>query len=166
VVERRGHLGQSVLRVFPEPVVLVAAFTTRGLCADALRTVLARHRLLTSKGVLREVRRWLVEEFGAPVTIADQVIPFLREHGEVYDLKRPALPSARDDEAARLHAAAVEARADLVIAVTPALLTLARAASFPIVTPRGFWQLLRTPGEHQRAAGGTDPPAMKPRPSV
>jgi hypothetical protein len=40
------------LRVFLDTNVLVAAFATRGLCADLLRVVLVRHELVVADVVL------------------------------------------------------------------------------------------------------------------
>jgi hypothetical protein len=47
------------LRVFLDTNVLVAAFATRGLCADVLRLVLVHHELVTSAVVVAELQRAL-----------------------------------------------------------------------------------------------------------
>jgi predicted nucleic acid-binding protein len=47
------------VRVCLDTNVLVAAFATRGLCADVLRTVLAEHDLVVGEVILAELRRVL-----------------------------------------------------------------------------------------------------------
>lgn len=55
------------MRVFLDTNVLVSALTTRGLCADVLRVVLAEHDLIIGDVVLDELRRVLTERFLVPV---------------------------------------------------------------------------------------------------
>ena len=51
------------MRVCLDTNVLVAAFATRGLCADVLRTVLAEHELVIGDVILDELRRVLSTKF-------------------------------------------------------------------------------------------------------
>ena len=44
------------MKVFLDTNVLVAAFATRGLCADVLRTTLSEHELVLGEVVLTEFR--------------------------------------------------------------------------------------------------------------
>ena len=50
------------MRVFLDTNVLVAAFATRGLCADVFRLVLAEHELLVSPALIEEVTRTLTKK--------------------------------------------------------------------------------------------------------
>ena len=47
------------MRVFLDTNVLIAAFATRGLCEDVLRTTLSEHDLIIGTQVLAEVERAL-----------------------------------------------------------------------------------------------------------
>lgn len=58
------------MKVCLDTNVLVAAFATRGLCADVLRAVLAEHELVTGEVILAEFRRTLTTKLMAP---ADRV---------------------------------------------------------------------------------------------
>ena len=53
------------MRVFLDTNVLVAAFATRGLCADVMRVVLAEHQV-TGDVVLRELRKALARRIKLP----------------------------------------------------------------------------------------------------
>ena len=67
-----------IVRVFLDTNVLVAAFATRGLCADLLRAVLAKHELLSSATVVKELTRTLVEKIRVPEPTVDEIVAFLR----------------------------------------------------------------------------------------
>ena len=56
------------MRVFPDTNVLASAFGTRGLCADALRLVLAGHELVTGEIVIEELRGVLRRKFALPTS--------------------------------------------------------------------------------------------------
>ena len=52
------------MRVALDTNVLVAAFATRGLCADLVRVVLAEHELVFPPAVRTELRRVLAKKIG------------------------------------------------------------------------------------------------------
>ena len=54
------------MRVLLDTNVIVSAVTTRGLCADVFRTVLADHELVTCPKVLQEIKRILQHKFSVP----------------------------------------------------------------------------------------------------
>ncbi|MFQ5936422.1 MAG: hypothetical protein ACE5LB_08450 [Acidiferrobacterales bacterium] len=108
------------MRVYLDARVLAAAFATRGLCADVLRVVLTRHQLVATRALLRETRRLLVDELRVPAVIADQIVPFVREHADVSNAKEPVV--------------------DFLVTASG---TLGEDAPVSAVTPRGFWERLR-----------------------
>jgi putative PIN family toxin of toxin-antitoxin system len=124
--------------------VLVSAFATRGLAADVLRVVLAEHELLVPTVVLQEVERVLREKFAVPgstLTIARQVL----ESQTIVD--RPDVPleiAIRDPDDAWVLASAVTGGAELLITGDADLLAVANQSPIPVLTPRAFWERLRT----------------------
>ena len=64
------------MRVFLDTNVLVAAFATRGLCADVVRLTLAEHELLVSPTVLQELTRALVGKLHVPEQTTHEVVTF------------------------------------------------------------------------------------------
>lgn len=54
------------MKVCLDTNVLVAAFATRGLCTDVLRTVLAEHELVIGEVLLDELRRVLSRKLRLP----------------------------------------------------------------------------------------------------
>lgn len=131
------------MKVFLDTNVLVSAFATRGLCADVLRQVLAEHELLVGERVLREVRRALRVKLRVPQPAVDEIEQFLRAQTVVAATGTRASVKVRDADDARILAEAVAGGADVLVTGDRDLLDLADRSPLRIVTPRGFWELLR-----------------------
>ena len=132
------------MRVFLDTNVLVSAFTTRGLCADLFRLVLAEHELLSGEVVLEELRRVLQERFRLFPAVTAGIEELLRSQGRI--MPRPAVPAATgvadpDDE--WVVASALAGKADVLVTGDKLLLAVQKAAGMPILDPRGFWQHLK-----------------------
>ena len=99
------------MRVLLDTNVIVSAVTTRGLCADVFRAVLAAHELVTCAQVIQEVRRILRMKFGVPEPLIAEYLELIGQDAivaEPGDL--PDLPIQDRDDAA-IVAAAIAARA-------------------------------------------------------
>lgn len=134
------------MRVCLDTNVLVAAFATRGLCADVLRTVLAEHDLVIGDVILTELRRTLVTKFKLPVDRVGAVEAVL---STVPAIPKPADPSAlaiRDPADRWVLATAVAGHAGVLVTGDRDLLVVAAESPIPILEPRAFWELLRARG--------------------
>jgi putative PIN family toxin of toxin-antitoxin system len=131
------------VRVFLDTNVLVSAFATRGLCSDVVRVVLAEHTLLTSELVLRELRRALRLRIRMPANIAAEIEALLREHELVPTPTSPPAVPVRDPDDRWVLAAAIAAKADVLVTGDRDLLDIAKQAPIEIVDPRSFWQTIR-----------------------
>jgi putative PIN family toxin of toxin-antitoxin system len=131
------------MRVLLDTNVLVAAFATRGLCEDVLRTVLTEHDLVVPEKVLVELERALVGKLKMPARQARAVVAFVRNQGDVISPERPAPRPRRDRDDRWIVAAAIEGRADVLVTGDRDLLDVAREVPVPVVSPRGFWERLR-----------------------
>jgi uncharacterized protein len=131
------------MKVCLDSNVLVSAFATRGLAADALRVVLAEHELLVPNVVLDEVDRVLREKFQVPPPVLALARQVLESQTIV---PRPAALLAvpvRDPDDAWVLASAVAGGADLLVTGDSDLLSVAPQSPIPILTPRAFWEQLR-----------------------
>jgi putative PIN family toxin of toxin-antitoxin system len=131
------------LRIFFDTNVLVAAFATRGLCADLLAYVLQEHELVVGEFVLDELREKLRAKVKLPRKTIDEIEALLRE-ATVVDRPRKHLAlriSEPDDE--WVVASAVAGRADVLVTGDAAVLKIASRAPLRILDPRGLWDLLR-----------------------
>jgi putative PIN family toxin of toxin-antitoxin system len=131
------------VRVFLDTNVLVAAFATRGLCADVVRLTLAAHEMVVSETVLAELDRTLTRKIGLPDRDARSAVAFVREEATVAPEVTPTV-RVRDPKDAPLLAAALAGGADVLVTGDRDLLELEQPAGIRIVTPRGFWQLARS----------------------
>ena len=131
------------MRVCLDTNVLVAAFATRGLCADVLRIVLDDHELVIGEVLFEELERVLRSKLGLPPT---QIAAVRGALATADPVPRPSAPdplTVDDPDDAWVVATAVDGRADVLVTGDAALLAAAGAAPLPIVSPRGFWVALR-----------------------
>ena len=133
------------MRVFLDTNVLVAAFATRGLCADVLRVVLAEHDLITGEVVLGELRDVLAKRLKLPPSTVADILALLRAQVVI---PKPANPSSlpiRDPDDRWILASAVAGGADVLVTGDQDLLAIAAQAPLTILNPRGFWDRVRSP---------------------
>ncbi len=117
---------------------------TRGICADVLRVVIADHVLVISETVLDELCRVLRSKLGVPDATVEAAEAFLRRQGIVIG-QAPSLGIAvRDCDDVVVLEEAVGGQANVLVTGDRDLLEVAGEAPVDIVTPRGFWESLRT----------------------
>lgn len=130
--------------MFLDTNVLVAAFATRGLCADVLRTILAEHELILGEVVLSEFRRVLSKKFKVPedgIRAAETVFEGITP---VPKPKKPSSLELRDPADRWVLASAEATDADVLVTGDEDLLSVAGESMIRIASPRTFWELLRT----------------------
>ena len=134
------------MKVSLDTNVLVSAFGTRGLCADILHVVLAEHELIIGEAVLTETRRVLTTKFGVPTATVDEVDALLRQQSRVVtDAPRVGM-RLRDADDVLILSEAVAGGAEVLVTGDRDLLAVAGKAPLAIVTPRGFWEMVRGGG--------------------
>lgn len=134
------------MRVFLDTNVLVAAFATRGLCADVVRTVLAEHELVLSDTVIAELMRTLIEKIRLPETAVREITTFLRASASLVDTPpKPAPVAIRDADDAVILGEALASSAEVLVTGDKDLLEAGEIQGIRILDPRGFWQLVRGP---------------------
>ena len=131
------------MKVFLDTNVLVSAYTTRGICADLLRYILAEHELLTGEVNLVELRRVLRDRFHAPPELIATVEAELRDQMIVPKPAKPSPLPVRDPDDRWVFASAVDGSADLLVTGDRDLVSVARQAPLAIVDPRGCWHRFR-----------------------
>lgn len=131
------------MRVFPDTNVLVAAFATRGLCADLLRTVLAKHELVLGQVVLVELERVLRDKLRVPEAVIAAALELLREFSVVAATEPLPQIRCRDKDDIAVLACALASGADVLVTGDRDLLVLAGKTTLRIVDPRELWTLLQ-----------------------
>jgi uncharacterized protein len=131
------------VRVVLDTNVLIAAFATRGLCEDVLRTVLAEHELVVSEFILSELEPVLVEKLKMPATRARAVARFLRDAALVVEPAGPADWPKNDPDDRWVAAAALAGAAEVLVSGDRDLLGASHDSAIDVVSPREFWEKLR-----------------------
>lgn len=131
------------MKVFLDTNVLASAIATRGLCTDVLREVLATHELIVSEALLKELKRVLQKKFKVPSALISDFLNMLSQYGipaKPVDLPRVNI---KDQDDLVILAAAICAGADVLVTGDKELQRLAEINRMKIVSPRGFWELLK-----------------------
>jgi predicted nucleic acid-binding protein len=127
------------LRVFLDTNVLMAAFATRGLCADVFRLAAAGHQLLVGEPVLDEVRRILTSKLRMPKDARNEVLGVLRRFPLAAAAAKPIPLGINDSADEWIVACALAATAEVFATGDKALLELRKIKNMAIVSPRQFW---------------------------
>lgn len=135
------------MKVCLDTNVLVAAFATRGLCADLLRTVVTKHELVIGEVILTELRRVLKTKLKLPEAQLRSVEAALAQYPVVPKPTAPTMIELRDPSDRWIIATAVDGGADVLVTGDQDLLTARASAPLPLVDPREFWELLRRGSE-------------------
>jgi putative PIN family toxin of toxin-antitoxin system len=131
------------MRVLLDTNVIVSAVTTRGLCADVFRAVLAAHELVTCPQVLQEVRRILSIKFGVPEQLIAEYLELIGQEAIVAAPEdQPDLP-IEDQDDAPIVAAAIAAGAQVLVTGDHDLQGLKSIGKVRIISPRAFWEELK-----------------------
>jgi len=133
------------VKVFFDTNVLIAAFATRGLCADLFAHVLLEHDLVVGEVVLTELRAKLRTKLKLPKKTIDEIEVQLRDGIVVKAPTKHLGLGISDPDDEWVVASAVAGGADVLVTGDAAVLKLAKRAPLPILSPRGLWELLRGP---------------------
>ena len=133
------------MRVCLDTNGLVAAFATRGLCADVLRSVLAEHDLVIGGVILVELHRVLRSKLKVPADRLDAIDAVFAPFPTIPKPDEPASDIIRDAADRWIVATAVAGNADVLVTGDRDLLDVRAALPIRTLDPRAFWELLRTP---------------------
>jgi putative PIN family toxin of toxin-antitoxin system len=130
------------VRVLLDTNVIVSAVTTRGLCADVFRAVLAAHELVTCSQVLQEVRRILSLKFGVPEQLIAEYLELIGEEAIMAEPEDPPDLLIQDEDDVEIVAAAIAAGAQVLVTGDHDLQSLKSIGKVRIISPRAFWEEL------------------------
>ena len=133
------------MKVFFDTNVLIAAFATRGLCADLFAHVLLEHELVVGEVVLTELRTTLRTKLKVPKRTIAEIEAELRQSLVVKTPSKHLGLGISDPDDEWIVASAVAGGADVLVTGDAAVLKLGKRAPLPIVSPRGLWERLRAP---------------------
>jgi predicted nucleic acid-binding protein len=125
------------VRVFLDTNVWVAAFAARGLCEVLLEECLARHEVLTSALVWKELNATLTRKLAATPRVLKEIEALWQTATRVEDP-----PASHGESDARLLKAARDAGAEFFVTGDKAILVRGHHGGMPILTPRDMYERL------------------------
>lgn len=135
------------MKVILDTNVLASAVATRGLCADMFRKVLAEHELVICKQITDELSRILADKFGVAPSLIREFMWLIRQDTIIVEPRIVPEVAVKDKDDLGILAAAVAARADVLVTGDKELQDLGRIERTQILSPRAFWaQLTCRPG--------------------
>jgi putative PIN family toxin of toxin-antitoxin system len=132
------------MRVFLDTNVLVSAVATRGLCADVLREVLVSHQIVISSPLLNELTNILHSKFGIPFDVITEFIEILNQDVILSGQSESAVIDIQDQDDVIILSTALSGGAELFVTGDKEILALGKIQHMEIVSPRKFWEILRT----------------------
>lgn len=124
--------------------VLVSAVATRGLCADIVNAALAEHQVIVGPTVLAELQQVLLRKLRLPTAIVDEVDAFMRLHAGVVSTAADLAIQGIDHNDRAVLAEAIGGNADVLVTGDQDLIRLGEQSGTRILSPRRFWELLRS----------------------
>ena len=131
------------MRVFFDTNVVLAAFATRGLCADLFAHVLIEHQLVIGETVIRELRSKLRIKLKLSKDAIDEIESLLRDQVVVSTPEEHLGLRISDADDEWIVAEAVAGDVDVLVTGDAALQKMGKRAPLPIVSPRGLWDTFR-----------------------
>jgi len=131
------------MKVVLDTNVIIAAFATRGLCADIMEYCLYENILILSDNILHEVKTNLCRKIKVPEHKTEEIISLLRMHAKIVKPAHISSNACRDKDDLMVLGTGVAARANIIVTGDKDLLILKSHDFIPIVTPRDFWEYIR-----------------------
>jgi putative PIN family toxin of toxin-antitoxin system len=131
------------MRVLLDTNVIVSAVTTRGLCADIFRAVLADHELVTCTKVLQEVKRILHSKFSVPDSLISEYLDLIRQDAILAEAKETPDVQISDADDIEIIGAAISGKADVMVTGDREVQEIKPIRNLRIVSPRAFWEELK-----------------------
>ena len=132
------------MKIFFDTNVLISAFTTRGLCAEIVEGVIARHHLLVGELVLDEFEYVLTDKFAFDQELLQVTIDYLRTFTIVPVPKDYSAIDELDENDTLILQSAISASADLFVTGDSDFLRLQKKThDIKILSPRDLWKMLQ-----------------------
>ena len=132
------------MRVFLDTNVLVSAVATRGLCTDVLREVFVSHQIVVSGPLLAELKNILHTKIKIPQEIISDFIELLTQDSISSENTELSNIDINDKSDILILSTALNGNAELFVTGDKELLELDKIQSMRIVSPRKFWETLKT----------------------
>ena len=132
------------MRVFLDTNVLISAVATRGLCADVLREILVSHQLVVSASLIAELKNILHTKIEIPQDIISYFLEVLTQDSILSENTKLTNIDINDEDDILILSSALNGNVELFVTGDKELLELGTVQSMRILSPREFWETLKT----------------------
>ena len=132
------------MKIVLDSNIIIAAFSSRGLCASVFELCLDRYTIMISDFILSEVSRILQDRFKMPPTNVKTILNYLKEFCIVASYNKLQKRICRDPFDDEILALAISNGVDYIITGDKDLLDLKDYQSIKILSPRQFWTIAKS----------------------
>ncbi len=132
------------MKIVLDTNVIIAAFATRGLCAEIFEICLADHEIIVSEHIMLEVERNLIKKLHLPVNAVQDIMGYIRNNSEMVEPGTLEESICKDKEDVKIIGTAVKGNARFIITGDDDLLSLKKYQGVEMFTPREFWDYLKS----------------------
>lgn len=127
------------MRIVFDTNVLIAAFISHGHCHELLEYAVCHHKVLTSRYILTEFKRTLLNKFNYSRRIAREAADLLVSRLAIVEVGTLPASGSRDPNDDPILATTLSAAAHCLVTGDKDLLVLKQVQKIPIITPAAFW---------------------------
>jgi putative PIN family toxin of toxin-antitoxin system len=132
------------MNVLLDANVLISAIAGRGLCEAVVEYCLEEHEIIVSDELLQDVRDKLLTKLKVSPTIVTEFCQLLKYNGKGISAVRVPANACRDPDDPHLLGLAEESQAAFLVSGDKDLLVLGHYQGTRIVSPRQFWDCMRS----------------------
>ena len=131
------------MKIVLDSNIIIAAFSSRGLCASVFELCLDRYTIMISDFILSEVSRILQNRFKMPPKNVKTIANYLKEYCVLTSYDKLPKRICRDPFDDEILALAITNGVDYIITGDKDLLDLKAYQSIKIISPRQFWTIVK-----------------------
>ncbi len=131
------------MKIVLDSNIIIASFSSRGLCASVFELCLDRYTIMISDFILSEVSRILQDRFRMPQTNVKTIVNYLKEFCILRSYQNLPERICRDPFDNEILALAISSEVDYIITGDKDLLDLKDYQTIRIVSPRQFWTIAK-----------------------
>jgi putative PIN family toxin of toxin-antitoxin system len=131
------------MRIVLDTNVILAAFASRGLCAELFEVCLSGHTIILSEHILSEMRKALTNKIKLPPDTVEAIIGYLKDTAEIVAPETLDVSVCRDKSDIAIIGTAVRGNAGFIITGDEDLLILKKYRGIKIINPREYWNILK-----------------------
>jgi uncharacterized protein len=131
------------MRIVLDTNVIVAAFASRGLCAELFEVCVSGHTIILSEYILLEMRKALLNKIKLPPETIEAIIGYLKDTSEIVLPEPLDVSICRDKSDIAIIGTALRGNAGFIITGDEDLLSLKKYKGIKIINPREYWNILK-----------------------